>query len=162
MGGVKKGSICKRDGKHIICALTIESVESVCQTHRLNNPSTPVLCLNIRDHSECLRAVARYLPRKHWPRTWFHCSNSCKKATTANMGGRDIAAALQDTLKFVALLERFNGAIWTLENVADRQWERRPHQGAPPNAARGAPPHLQGSRTPRGSALVQRPRGGSV
>ena len=62
----------------------------------------PVLCLNIRDHSECLRAVARYLPRKHWPRTWFHCSNSCKKATTANMGGRDIAAALQDTLKFVA------------------------------------------------------------
>ena len=35
------------------------------------------------------------------------------------MGGRDIAAALQDTLKFVALLERFNGAIWTLENVAE-------------------------------------------
>ena len=100
-------------------ALTVESVETVCQTHRLNNPSTPVLCLNIRDHSECLRAVARYLPRKHWPRAWFHCSNSCKKATTANMGGRDIAAALQDTLKFVALLERFNGAIWTLENVAE-------------------------------------------
>ena len=36
MGGVKKGSICKRDSKHIICALTVESVESVCQTHRLN------------------------------------------------------------------------------------------------------------------------------
>ena len=24
MGGVKKGSICKRDGKYIICALTVE------------------------------------------------------------------------------------------------------------------------------------------
>ena len=44
MGGVKKGSIFKRDGKYIICALTVESVESVCQTHRLNNPSTPRFC----------------------------------------------------------------------------------------------------------------------
>ena len=78
MGGVKKGPTCKRDGS----------------THHLRGPQwrvwrrcakrtalsfTPVLCLNIRDHSECLRAVARYLPRKHRPRTWFHCSPLAQK-----------------------------------------------------------------------------------
>ncbi len=82
----------------------------------------PVLCLNIRDHSECLRAVARYLPRKHWPRTWFHCSNSCKKATTANMGGRDMSAFPREGKEGISLTESGGEPACSLHPANPQAW----------------------------------------
>ena len=49
---------------------------------------------------------------------WFHSSNSCKKANTANMTGRDIGAALSDTIFYIQMMEKLGPAIWTLEMSA--------------------------------------------
>ena len=48
-----------------------------------------------------------------------HSSNSCKKASVANMQSRDIDAARADTLHAIQLMTKFNAAIWTLENVCE-------------------------------------------
>ena len=53
-GGVSKGSVTIRDGKYVITALAIESVDYVCATHRLNNPSVPVLRMRLDDHRAAL------------------------------------------------------------------------------------------------------------
>ena len=84
MGGVSKGSIGRCDGKYAITALVIECGPEVCQTHRLNNPSVPVLQLRIVNANETKYTDSHFLPRSHWRRAWFHSSNSCKKASTAN------------------------------------------------------------------------------
>ena len=117
MGGVTKGSLIKRDGKFVITALVIEADAEVCETHRLNNPSAPVLQMHMVSHGEVLKAARAYLPKRHWGRTWIHASNSCKKASASNMHGRDISAARADTVWVIALLKMFKCAIWTLENV---------------------------------------------
>ena len=119
MGGVSTGSIVRRDGKYVITALVIECDPEVCQTHRLNNPSVPVLQQRIVNANETKHIVARFLPRSHWRRAWFHSSNSCKKASTANMTGRDIGAALSDTIFYIQMMEKLGPAIWTLENVSE-------------------------------------------
>ena len=118
MGGVS-GIPCSHDGKYSITAVTMESTESACHTHRLNNPSVPVLQMRITSASETKAAVAKFIPRKHWYRLWLHGSNSCKRASTANMGGRDISAALNDTIFAIQVMQKFNAAIWALENVSE-------------------------------------------
>ena len=70
IGGVSKGIPCSHDGKYIITAAVIESTESACHTHRLNNPSVPVLQMRFASASETTAAVAKFIPRKHWYRMW--------------------------------------------------------------------------------------------
>ena len=117
MGGISTGSHVYRDGFHIITAVAIEAEEAECATHRLNNPSVPVLQMRMVNHEQVLEAVAKYLPRRHWRRLWAHASNSCKKASSSNMFGRDMEVARQDTVWAIALLQKLKPAIWTLENV---------------------------------------------
>ena len=119
MGGMSTGAITYRDGKYCITVVAVESVDFVCATHRLNNPSVPVLRMHIDDHATLRRAISDYLPRRHWHRLWMHSSNSCKKASSANMVGRDIDAALKDTIKAIQAMQTFKPAVWTLENVAE-------------------------------------------
>ena len=71
----RTGSIVRRDGKYVITALVIECDPEVCQTHRLNNPSVPVLQQRIVNANETKHIVARFLPRSHWRRAWFHSSD---------------------------------------------------------------------------------------
>ena len=65
MGGVGKGSIIQKDGKYCICALAIECDPEVCATHRLNNPSIPVLCMHMTTHKQVFKAVKEHLPKRH-------------------------------------------------------------------------------------------------
>ena len=41
MGGLSKGSVVRRHGKYVICAVAMDCDELACETHRLNNPSIP-------------------------------------------------------------------------------------------------------------------------
>ena len=53
----------------VINALLIEcDHDEVCQTHRLNNPSLPVLQQRIVNVNETKHTAARFLPRSHWRR----------------------------------------------------------------------------------------------
>ena len=119
MDGVSKGIPCSHDGKYIITAVAIESTESVCHTHLLNNPPVPVLQMRITSAPETKAAVAKFIPCKNWYRLWLHGSNSCKGASTANMGGRGISAALNDTIFAIQVMRKFNAAIWALENASE-------------------------------------------
>ena len=117
MGGISTGSIAFKDGMHIITAVAVESEEAECQTHRMNNPSVPMLQMRMVNHTQTMQALTRFLPRRHWRRAWVHASNSCRRASTGNMFGRDIDAARQDTDWAIALLEKMRPAVWTVENV---------------------------------------------
>jgi len=76
--------------------------------------------MRIASTSETKAAVAKFIPRKHWYRMWLHGSNnSCKRASTANMGGRDISAVLNGTIFAIQIIQKFNAAIWALENVSE-------------------------------------------
>ena len=73
--------------------------------------------MRIASASETKAAVAKFIPRKYWYRMWLHGSNSCKGASTANMGGRDISAALNGTIFAIQVMQKFSAAIWALGNV---------------------------------------------
>ena len=59
-------------------------------------------------------------PKAHQGRTiavrfaWVHASNSCRKASTSNMFGRDIDAARADTVWAISLMEKLRPATWTV------------------------------------------------
>ena len=57
MGGLSKGSVVRRHGKYVICAVAMDCDELACETHRLNNPSIPVCQHRIGSHAETKRVV---------------------------------------------------------------------------------------------------------
>ena len=44
-------------------------------------------------HAQTIEAIYKFLPRRYMRFAWVHASNSCRKASTSNMFGRDIDAA---------------------------------------------------------------------
>ena len=117
IGGVTTGSVWQHEGKYIVTAVAVECGTAECATHRLNNPSTPVLNHYMSSHAQTIEAIYKFLPRRYMRFAWVHASNSCRKASTSNMFGRDIDAARADTVWAISLMEKLRPAIWTLENV---------------------------------------------
>ena len=76
----------KKNGKHLVVAVSIEGDAITAQAHRLNNPKVPMHQLMMANHEEVLAAVERYLPRAFWSNSWWHASPSCKKGSCANYG----------------------------------------------------------------------------
>ena len=69
----------KKDGKHLVVAVSIEGDAITVQAHRLNNPNVPMHQLMMANHEEVLAAVERYLPRAFWSKSWWYASPSCTK-----------------------------------------------------------------------------------
>jgi hypothetical protein len=118
-GGFEKGLPGKKDGKHLVVAVSIEGDAITAQAHRLNNPKVPMHQLMMANHEEVLAAVERYLPRAFWSKSWWHASPSCKKGSCANYGQSPVEVKnwFKTANWTVALLKKSGCPVWTLENT---------------------------------------------
>ena len=109
---------CENHGCSWKPCLAVDNDPHALEVHRRTFPEIPVKKWELgQSHKKTYEMIEEYLPRSRWHRSMFVASVDCKKGSSANVAGKDVAQFARLSKWTVRFLNNAGVAMWILEQI---------------------------------------------